>query len=336
MRAAVYTAFDGPDSVEIRDRADPNPGPGEAVVEVAAASVNRHDLNILEGGGGIGADDPPFVSGVDVGGEVASVGPGVDAVEPGDRVVRCPNRTCGTCRFCREGPENTCESYGLSHGGFAERVLVDADRLVHLPDGVDAETAAALPVAYMTAWHMLRRADAGPGDLVFVPGATGGVGVAAVQLVDVLGGRTIGTTTSPAKARRLADLGVDHVVESGDVDAIRQAVEAVGAPDVTVNHLGGPFAELGVSVLAPGGTMVSCGSTVGATADIDLRDTYREHKRMLGSTMGTQPELETLVGLVADGRLAPEVDSVRPLAELDEVFREMRSRELFGKALVKP
>lgn len=336
MRAAVYTEFGGPDDIEIQERPDPEPGPGQVVITVKAASVNRHDLNILEEGGGIGADEPPFLSGVDLSGVVDEVGAGVDGVTPGDRVVLCPNKTCGTCRFCREGPENTCETYSLYHGGFAERALVDADRLVHLPDGVDTVTAAALPVAYMTAWHMLQRAEAGAGDLVFVPGATGGVGVAAIQLVNALGGRTIGTTTSSAKARRIEDVGVDHVVKSGDIEEIRRTVEAVGAPDVTVNHLGGPFAELGVSVLRRGGTMVACGSTVSATAEVDVRDTYRGHKRVLGSTMGTQTDLETLVGLVEAGRLDPAIGSERPLAELDEVFREMQSRELFGKALVRP
>jgi len=110
----------------------------------------------------VDADDLPFVTGLDVAGVVSEVGDGVRGLEPGKRVVLCPNETCGSCRFCREGPENMCERFSLFHGGLAETASVQADRLVPLPEGMDATTAAAIPTAYMTAFHMLRRAEVGP------------------------------------------------------------------------------------------------------------------------------------------------------------------------------
>ncbi|ESP87227.1 alcohol dehydrogenase catalytic domain-containing protein [Candidatus Halobonum tyrrellensis] len=335
MRAAAFSELSGPDGVELVDRPDPDPGRGEAVVDVEACSINRHDLWILEGDSAmVDADDLPFVSGLDVAGVVRDVGEGVTGVAPGDRVLLCPNRTCGTCRFCREGPENLCENFSLYHGGLAEAATVTADRLIALPESVDAVAAAALPTAYLTAHHMLRRAEVGPGDLVFVPGATGGVGVAAVQLAEVVGARTVGTSSSASKLDRLADLGLDHAIEGTDPDDLREAVAAVGAPDAVINHLGGPYTDLGLDVMRRGGRMVVCGRTAGGRSEIDIADLFLGHKRVVGSTMGTQPELASLVELVADGDLSPAVDATYPLADTGDAFRAMRDRESVGKLVV--
>jgi NADPH2:quinone reductase len=334
MRAAAFTDLIGPDGVSIVERPDPDPGPGEAVVDVDACAINRHDLWILEGDSAmVSTEELPFVSGLDVAGVVSAVGDDT-TVEPGDRVVLCPNETCGTCRFCREGPENLCEAFSLYHGGFAESAVVSADRLVSLPDSVDTTTAAALPTAYMTAYHMLRRADVEPGDLVFVPGATGGVGVACVQLASVLGARTIGTSSSSSKLARLDDLGLDHAVQETEPDAIRAAVASVGKPDAVLNHLGGPFTALGLDVMRRGGRMIVCGRTAGSTSEIDIPDLFLGHKRVEGSTMGTQRDLERLVDLVARGDLSPVIDATYPLADTGAAFAAMSERESVGKLVV--
>ena len=337
MRAAAFTELSGPDGVGIVERETPDPGPREAIVDVEACSINRHDLWILEGDSAmVDADALPFVSGLDVAGVVSAVGDGVTGVAAGDRVLLCPNETCGRCRFCREGPENLCENFSLYHGGLAESAVVTADRLVPLPDAVDATTAAALPTAYLTAYHMLRRAEVAPGDLVFVPGVTGGVGVAGVQLADVLGARTVGTSSSSAKLDRLADLGLDHAVEGTDPDDLREAVGSIGSPDAVLNHLGGPYTDLGLDLLRRGGRMVVCGRTAGRRSEIDVPDLFLGHKHVIGSTMGTQPDLETLVDLVAAGDLSPEIDDTYPLADTGAAFAAMRDRESVGKLIVTP
>lgn len=337
MRAAVYTGLGGPDEITIRDVPDPEPGPHEARVDVAAAAVNHHDLWLLRGEGSLETDELPFVSGVDVAGTVSAVGDGVADLAVGDRVVLCPNQTCGSCRHCREGPENRCVEYGLFHGGFAEQIAAPADRLIPLPDAISFEAAAAVPVSYLTAFHMLRQGQTTPGDRVFVPGATGGVGVAAVQLADVLGAESIGTSTSREKLDRLeTTTPVDHVIHSGDRDDIAARVEEIGPVDVTINHLGGPFTDLGVSVLRRGGRLVVCGRTTGGTSEIDIRDVYWRHKRVIGSTMGTQPELERLVDLVARGEIEPVIGDEYPLENTAQAFRDMQDRDAFGKLLVLP
>ncbi|WP_435181641.1 alcohol dehydrogenase catalytic domain-containing protein [Halorussus sp. AFM4] len=335
MRAAAFAELTGPDGVAIVEQPTPEPGPGEAVVDVEACAINRHDLWILEGDSAmVEADDLPFVSGLDVAGVVRAVGDDATGVEPGDRVVLCPNRTCGACRFCREGPENRCENFSLYHGGLAEAARVEADRLVALPDSVDATTAAALPTAYVTAYRMLRQAEVGPGDLVFVPGATGGVGVAGVQLADVLGAETVGTSSSADKLDRVEALGLDHPVRGTDPDELRPAVESVGAPDAVLNHLGGPYTGLGLDVVRRGGRVVVCGRTAGGRSEIDVPDLFLGHKRVIGSTMGTQADLETLVDLVAAGELSPEIDRTYPLEATGEAFAAMRDRESVGKLVV--
>lgn len=337
MYAAAFSELIGPDGVRIVQRPTPEPGPGEAVVDVEACSINRHDLWILEGDSAmVDTDDLPFVSGLDVAGVVRAVGDGVDDLEPGDRVVLCPNETCGNCRFCREGPENRCERFSLYHGGLAEAARVDADRLVALPESVETTVAAALPTAYLTAYHMLRQANVSAGDLVFVPGSTGGVGVASVQLADALGARTIGTSSSAEKLDRLRDLGLDHAVEGVAPDAIREAVGAIGTPDAVVNHLGGPYTDVGLDLLRRGGRMAICGRTAGSTSEIDVPDLFLGHKRVIGSTMGTQPELQRLVDLVERGDLAPEISSIHPLEETGEAFAAMSDREAVGKIVVTP
>ncbi|MFB6103285.1 MAG: alcohol dehydrogenase catalytic domain-containing protein [Haloplanus sp.] len=335
MRAAAFTDLIGPDGVSVIDRPTPEPGRGEAVVDVDACSINHHDLWILNGDSAmLDPTDLPFVSGLDVAGVVRAVGEGVTGVEPGDRVVLCPNETCGTCRFCREGPENLCESYSLYHGGLAEQARVEASRLITLPETVETTTAAALPTAYLTAYHMIRRASVEPGDLLFVPGATGGVGVAAIQLADVLGVRTIGTSSSASKLARLTALGADHTVQGTDPDHLRPAIEDIGSPDAVINHLGGVYTGLGLDVMRRGGRMVVCGRTAGPTSVIDIADLFRGHKRVIGSTMGTQADLERLVDLVAAGDLSPRIDHTFPLQETAEAFATMEDRDTLGKIVV--
>jgi len=336
MRVAAFTGFGDGDHVAIQDRPDPEPGPGEAVVDVEACSINRHDLWILQGDSVLVPEGAlPFVSGLDAAGVVRAAGD-CAAVDPGDRVLLCPNETCGSCAYCREGPETLCEQFMLYHGALAERALVEADRLVALPDEVGFPEAAALPTAYLTAWRMLKVAEVGPTDLVFVPGATGGVGVAAVQLADVLGADAIGTSSSARKLDRLDDLGCTHTVEGADPDELVTAVRRVGQPDAVLNHLGGPYTQAGLEVMRRGGTMVVCGRTAGPTSEFELAPFFLRHESIVGSTMGTQPDLETLVDLLADGAFDPPVGDTYPLSATGDAFDDMLQRDAFGKLVVEP
>lgn len=336
MRVAALTSHETPPEIEIQDRPAPSPGPGEAIVRVEAAALNHRDLWKLEDDDRLTAEDLPFVPGGDLAGIVEETAADVSTVTEGDRVVLCPLETCGTCRFCREGPENMCENYSSYDGAFAERAVVDANRLVELPESVDIVDAAALPIAYVTAFRMLERAGTTAGDLVFVPGATGGVGVAAIQLATVLGADTIGTSTAETKLRTVESLGLDHPIHTGDPDEMRAEVAAIGDVDVTINHLGGPFTRVGLDVLRTNGAMVVCGRTAGQFPEFDARDLYFGHKRLFGSTLGTQVDLERLVDFVETGRLDPVIAREYPLADTARMMGDMRSRDLVGKLVVRP
>ena len=337
MRVAAFTSLDGPDGVTIQQWDDPDPGPKEAVVDVEACSINRHDLWILEGESSmVGEDVLPFVTGLDLAGRVRSVGDGVAGVEPGDRVVLCPNETCGECTYCRDGPETLCEEFGLYHGGLAERALVDADRLLKLPEALSSSVAAAIPTAYMTAWRMLRRAEVQPGDLVFVPGATGGVGVAAIQLAGVLNAETIATSRSAEKLERVGDVGADHLIQSDDPESLADDVREIGRPDAVINHLGGPFTRAGLDAIDRGGRMVICGRTAGPVSEFNVGRLFLEHQRIIGSTMGTQGDLRRLVDLAAGGAYEPVVGGTYDLERTADAFADMQTRDAFGKLVVEP
>jgi len=337
MNAAVFTAFGDGDQVEIQERDDPEPGPGEAVIDVEACSINRHDLWILQGDSAMVPKGAlPFVSGLDASGVVSAVGDEVRGVDVGDRVLLCPNETCGNCEFCRSGPENHCVQFRLFHGALAEKALVEGSRLIPLPDDVGFREAAALPTAYLTAWRMLKEADVGPADLVFVPGATGGVGVAAVQLATALGAETIGTSTSERKLERVAELGCDHTIRSADPDELVREVRAIGDVDAVINHLGGEFTRVGLETMKRGGSMVICGRTAGGRSTFDIAPFFLQYHRIIGSTMGTQPELETLVDLLAEGAFEPPVGETYTLSETGRAFDDMAERDAFGKLVIEP
>ncbi len=336
MRAAAFTGRGGPENVELIELEAPTPAANEAVIRVEAAALNHHDLWLLKDDTRLDDDAFPFVSGVDLAGVVEAVGDDVSNVQNGDRVVLCPNLTCGTCQYCRDGPENMCANYGLYHGGFAEQSVVQADRLIRLPDSVSTRQAAAIPVAYMTAWHMLRRAEVTAGDRVFIPGATGGVGVAAVQLCRVRGAQSIGSSSSSAKLDRLAEIGVDQTIHTDDPDELRESITALGPVDAALNHLGGPYTQVGLDALRRGGRMVIVGRTAGSRVDLDVPSTYRRHLQVIGSMMGTQPELARLISLAADGAFEPVIGKEYPLDETAEAFADMADRDLFGKLLVRP
>lgn len=264
------------------------------------------------------------------------MGNDVTGVNPGDRVLVFPLSAFGTCRLCREGPENRCEHYDSFDGGFAERCVVPAESLIALRDDVGFDDAATLPIAYVTAWRMYERAGVTAGDHVLVPGATGGLGWAAVQLGAIRGVTVVGTTRSARKAEALAATGASHVVQTGDPDELVPVVRQIGEMDAVLNHLGGEFVEAGLSTLRRNGAMVVCGRTTGERAEINLWDIYWYQRRVLGSMLGTQPDLERLGDFVADGDLDPIVVTAYPLADIGRAFERMLDGDIFGKLLVHP
>ena len=342
MKAVVFERCGGPEVLELREVPDPRPRPDEVVVQVKACGINHLDLWVRAGLPGL---DPemPHILGNDVVGVALEVGPVARHVKPGDRVLVCPTLSCGTCARCHAGDDHLCRQYDVlgrrRNGGYAEQVAVPGVNCLPYPGELSWTDAAAVPLVFLTAWHMLvGRATLRPGETCLVIGGGSGVGSAAVQIARLLGARVIATASDPAKLERLRALGADEVVNhaSEDLTARVRALTAKQGVDVVFEHVGGPVFERAVAALARNGRLVTCGATIGGQATLDLNLLFGRHLTLLGSWMGRRAELIEALRFVADGRLKPVVDSVMPLAEARRAHERLEARAHFGKVVLTP
>jgi NADPH:quinone reductase-like Zn-dependent oxidoreductase len=342
MRAAVVRAHGGLEAVSVEDRPVPEISADHALVRVKAAGMNHLDVWVRRGVPGH-AFPLPMVLGCDFAGVVESVGSAVRNAKPGDEVCVAPGHSCDHCAACLSGHDHLCRDYGIfgetRDGGCAEFAAVPAANLLPKPSRLSWEEAAAWPLAFLTAWHMLvARCALRPGETVLVHAAGSGVGSAAVQIAKLWGAVVIATAGGPAKCARAKDLGADHVVDhlAGDwVRAVRELTARRGV-DVVFEHVGQATWEGSVRSLARGGRLVTCGATSGFEAQFDLRALFFKNLSFLGSTMGSRGEVWEVARHIEAGRLRPVVDRVMPLAEVREAHRVMESRGQFGKVVLVP
>jgi NADPH:quinone reductase-like Zn-dependent oxidoreductase len=224
-------------------------------------------------------------------------------------------------------------------GGYAELVVVPARNALPMPDGLDAIRAAALPVAYLTAYHLVvGRAAVRPGEAVLVWAAGSGVGSAAVQIAAAIGARVIAVAGTEAKVEKACGLGASTGIVHATGDVADRALAATGARgvDVVLDAVGEATFPIGLEALARGGRMVLCGTTSGSAAAFDIRDLFSRELTIHGAYLGSRRELRELIAMVEDGRVKPVVDRVFPLAEASEAHRRMESRAHFGKIVLVP
>ncbi len=342
MRAIVFDRFGGPEVLEPRTVPDPVPRADEALIAVKACGVNHLDLWVRAGLRGLDIE-MPHILGNDVVGVIERVGEAVRHVRAGDKVLVLPTLSCGVCPACFAGDDNLCREYDVlgrrRNGGYAEKVAVPGVNCVPCPDNLDWPQAAAVPLVFLTAWHMLvGRAAVRPGEDVLVIGAGSGVGSAAVQIARLHGARVIATAGSAAKLERARALGahetIDHATE--DIAARVRALTARKGADVVIEHVGGAVFERAVAALARNGRLVTCGATIGGQATLDLNLLFGRHLALLGSWMGRRSELVEALRFVRDGRLVPVVDAVIPLAEARRAHERLEAREQFGKVVLVP
>lgn len=342
MKAVFFREHGGLEKLAWGDLPDPVPGPGQALLKVRACALNHLDLWVL---GGLPAYKIglPHVPGQDLAGEVLRA-PEDSGLKPGDKVLAAPGVSCWSCPYCLSGRDNLCESYAIlgadgGWGGLAELAVAPARNLLPLPAGMSFEEAAALPLTFLTAWHMLKTlAGAGPGATVLVAGASSGVGTAAIRVAKTLGCRVLAATTSEEKAAALRALGADEVLAGPPEGLARRVRRLTGGRGVEVvfEHVGPAVLGEALKSLAAGGTLVTCGATSGPTAEVDLRQVFFRELRLLGAKMGTQAELREVLRLAAEGRLKPAVDRVFPLAEARPAFERLAARRQTGKIVVVP
>lgn len=342
MRAVYLERFGGPDVLTFGDRPAPSPRPGEALVRVRACGINHLDLWVRAGLQGL-EPEMPHILGNDVVGEITELGAGVTHLTVGQKTLVNPTLSCGHCTACANGDDNLCRSYDVlgrkRNGGYAEVVSVPAANCLPYPENLSWEEAAAVPLVFLTAWHMLvTRAQVKPGEDVLVIGAGSGVGSAAVQIARLHGARVIATAGSTAKLERARALGAQETIDhaSEDIAARARALTGKKGVDVVFEHVGGNVFEAAVAALARNGRLVTCGNTLGAPATLDLNLLFGRHLTLLGSWMGRRSDLNDALKHVASGALKPVVDSVLPLAEARRAHERLEARDTFGKLVLVP
>jgi len=340
MRAARFHAHGGPEVFRLEDAPDPVPAAGQVLIRVHACALNHLDLWQRRGLDRVTIPFP-HISGADVSGEVAEA-PGGE-LAAGTRVFLQPGLSCGRCASCLGGHDNMCARYDVlgyqSDGGYAEFVRVPAVNVVPIPDHVSFVDAAAFPLTFLTAWHMLvARAKVVAGETVLVLAGASGVGQAAIQVARLFGARVIATAGTDAKRERAMNLGAADVIDhyASDIAAeVRRLTDKRGV-DVVVEHVGQATWAKSVRALAPGGRLVTCGNTTGWEAAIDLRFLFSRQLSLLGSYMGTKAELLSAAPFFFEGRLRPLVDGVLPLAEVGDAHRRLEAGEVSGKLVLAP
>jgi alcohol dehydrogenase len=325
MRAIVIREHGGRDVLRLEEVPAPRPGAGEAVVRVHACGLNHLDIFVRRGMPG--KHTPlPFVSGGDIAGTVAEAGPGTGGVAAGQRVLVDPAVRGGA--IGEDLP-----------GGLAEYALVPAENLLPLPDGISFDEAAALPIAYGTAWRMLlTRGAVRPGEAVLVLGAAGGVGTACVQIAKTAGCTVYAAASREDKLGRLRDLGADHLINYRDVEFDREVWRLTGkrGVDVVVDYTGAETWSRSLRCLRRGGRLLTCGATSGYEATTDVRYVWARELTIIGSDGWTRADLESLLAAVRAGRIRPVIDRVLPLAQTPEGERLLEEREAVGKVIIHP
>jgi NADPH:quinone reductase-like Zn-dependent oxidoreductase len=340
MKAVRFHQHGGPEVLRYEDAPDPELEPGDVLVRVRACALNHLDLWGRRGLPGIRIP-MPHITGSDVAGDVVSST--TAGVPVGCRVMLQPGLSCGRCLACLSGRDNECPQYevlgNVNHGGgYAEYVTVPARNVIPIPDEIDYVRAAAFPLTFVTAWHMLMtRAGLQRGEDVLVLAAGSGVGQAAIQIAALHGARVFATAGSADKLERTRMLGASAVIDHYRQDIaeeIKRLTNKRGV-DVVIEHVGEATWAKSVRALARGGRLVTCGATTGASGALNLSALFSKQLSILGSYMGTKGELLRAAPFFFAGQLTPVIDATFPLHEAAHAHRRMEESGQFGKIVLE-
>ena len=324
MKAILCTRFGGPDDLEFKDMPEPAAGPGEAVVAIRAAALNFFDTLIIAGKYQV-KPPFPFSPASEFAGVVKSVGAGVAGLAAGDRVL----------------------GYG-SHGAAREQIAISTERLVKLPDALDFDRAAGLTVIYGTTLHALQdRAKLKAGETLAVLGASGGTGLAAIEIGKLMGARVIACASSDDKLAFARRHGADDVINyaAEDLkDGLRRVTGAKGA-DVIYDPVGGPYAEAALRSIAWMGRFLVIGFAAGEIPKIPLNLALLKSCDIVGvfwgafterDPKGHQANMAQLVRWAAEGKLSAHVHAAYPLERTADALKALSARKVMGKVILRP
>lgn len=298
----------------------PEPGPGELLIKVEAASLNRADIGLRKGTYRISADALPIIPGREFAGTVARVGANVSEFNVGQRVVAYP-----------------------SLGGYAEYAVAKASEVRPVPDGVSSTQAAALPTVFLTAWFgLLEDGKLKAGEWLLVQAGSSGVGNAAIQIGKHLGAKVITTSSSEEKCRRLRQLGADVTIDVSQNDFVPEVMRVTGnrGVDVVLEMIGGEVYDKSLKALAPGGRLFSIGGAFGAIPDPPptLTEGRRASRFSITNHLKAKPQdfrqLDAILKLVQEKKFQVVIGKTFPLAETRAAQRYLEGREHFGKIML--
>jgi NADPH:quinone reductase-like Zn-dependent oxidoreductase len=340
MKAVLFRQHGGPEVLEYTDFPTSEPKPGQALIRLHAAALNRMDVMVRNGWPGIRLE-LPHINGADGAGEVVVFSDETSetgGLETGDHAVINANLGCGKCEFCLAGKDNMCRDWHLLgetvRGTYAEYVSLPVKQLYRLPKDFDFHQAAAAALVYQTAWHSLvKRGELQRGEIVLIVGAGGGVNTASVQIAKWLGAQVI-VVGSEAKKLELAesfgaDILIDRSKEEDWSKAVFLATNKRGV-DVVVDNVGTTFIQ-SLRALRKGGRLLTVGNSVAPKFEIDNRYLFAKHLSIIGSTMSTLSEFKEVMDLIVAGTLKPVMDKTYPLKEAASAQERLWKNENFGK-----
>lgn len=347
MNAIAFSEQGDIDVLKYQDIPMPSLDTDEILVKVKSCAVNYLDIHARR-------DRPeikqklektgtPHILGSDIAGEIAEISGTHPKLAIGDHVILAPCIPCGICNDCINGYENLCDTQQLlgfqTDGGYAEFVKAPAKNAIQIADTLSFVEASALPIAYLTAWHMLiTRAQLRAGEDVLILGAGGSVGSAGLQIAKLVGAHIFATASTDEKLACAKEHGADVTINYTDVDfseVILKETDGRGV-DVVLEHVGAATWDKSISSLAKNGRLVSCGVTTGNIGEINIRKMYQKQLTIMGSALGTTKELRQLVRLAEQRRLIPIIDRTLPLEQAAEAHQLLESRKNFGKVCLIP
>ncbi|HYD16795.1 MAG TPA: zinc-binding dehydrogenase [Candidatus Nanoarchaeia archaeon] len=340
MKAIRFHQHGGPEVLKYEDVPDPVLRKDQVLVRVKAVALNHLDLFVRQGVPGVPL---PQIPGSDIAGDVVDVGEYVKDVQVGTRVLLAPMVFCGVCEKCVSGQQNFCPHFSVIgyrvQGGDADWFAAARVNVLPIPQELTYDEAAAVPLVFLTAWHMLvGRAKIRPGQTVLVLGASSGVGSAAIQIAKLWGCRVIATAGSEVKLDKARELGADYTIDHYKQkisEEVRRITVKEGV-DVVFEHVGKATWAESMRSIRPGGTIVTCGATTGCEVDVNLAALFSRQSSFLGSFMGNMGDFREVMKHVFAGRLKPVVDRSFPLREAAAAHEYLKKSDMFGKVVLNP
>ena len=349
MKTTLFRQHGGPEVLEYTDFPTPEPKPGEALVKLHAAALNRMDVMVREGWPGLKLE-LPHINGADGAGEIVEIPPFSSPLFPkkmrgtegglkiGDRVVINANLGCGECDYCLSGWDNRCRNWHLLgetiRGTYAEYIAVPIRQLYKLPAEFDFHVAAAAALVYQTAWHsLITRGGLKAGETLLIVGAGGGVNTASIDIAKFSGAQVVVVGSSAEKLGKAEALGADTLIDRSKEEnwskAVFLATDKQGV-DVVVDNVGITFID-SLRTLKKGGRLLTVGNSGGPKFEIDNRYMFAKHLSIIGSTMSNLADFSTVMDLVVAGKLHPALDKSFPLNEAASAQERLWKSANFGK-----